>query len=183
MLTRLPIALHYPKLDLSSLQVFVFADYSGSATSPLPQCQIGYLVALVDSSHRFLLLHWASHRPHRVCRGSCAGELLALADAVAAALDVRLLLQVLLSRRVPMAAYTESSAAYDPITSFKDPTDMTGKNGLLMLRRELLDGTLRVVHLVHGAHNPADAFSKPTYARPASTTPSTWRCRLACCAR
>ena len=166
-LTRLPIALHYPKLDLPSLQVSVFADYSGSATSPLPRSQIGYLVALVDSSHRFSLLHWASHRPHRVCRGSCAGELLALADAVAAALDVRLLLQELLYRRVPMAAYTDSSAAYDLITSFKDPTDMTGKNDLFMLRRALLAGTLRDLHLVHGAHNPADALSKPTYARPA----------------
>jgi len=86
-LARVPIALQYPMLDLPSLQVSFFADYSGSATSPLPKRQIGYLVALVDSSHRFSLLHWASHRPHRVCRGSCAGELLALADAVAAALD------------------------------------------------------------------------------------------------
>jgi len=44
---------------------------------------------------------------------------------------------------------------------------MTGKNDLFMLRRALLDGTTRASHLVHGAHNPADALSKPTYARPA----------------
>jgi len=44
---------------------------------------------------------------------------------------------------------------------------MTGKNDLYMLRRALLDGTIRALHLVHGAHNPADALSKPTYARPA----------------
>jgi len=66
-----------------------------------------------------------------------------------------------------MAAYTDSSAAYDLITSLKDPTDMTGKNGLFMLRRALPDGTVRALHLVHGAHNHADALSKPTYARPA----------------
>jgi len=35
MLARRPIALLYPKLDLASLQVAVFADYSGSAVSPL----------------------------------------------------------------------------------------------------------------------------------------------------
>ncbi|OSX77069.1 hypothetical protein BU14_0164s0029 [Porphyra umbilicalis] len=166
-LIRLPITLHYPKLDPATLQASVFADYSGSAVSPLPKRQVGFLFALVDASHRFFLLHSASHRPHRVCRGSCAGELLALADAVAAALDVRLLLQELLSRRIPMAAYTDSSAAYDLITSFKDPTDMTGKNDLFMLRRALLDGTIRALHVVHGAQNPADALSKPTFARPA----------------
>jgi len=119
-LTRMPVTLHYPKIDVASLQVSVFADYSGSATSPFPKRQVGYLSALFDDSHRFSLLHWASHRPHRVCRGSCAGELLALAAAVASALDIRLLLQELLSRRVPMAPYTDSSAAYDVITSFKD---------------------------------------------------------------
>jgi len=162
-----PLSLHYPKLDRASLLVQVYADYSGSAVSPLHRRQVGYLVALADASHRFALLHWASHRPRRVCRGSCAGELLALADAVAAALDARLLLQELLSRRVPMAAYTDSSAAYDLITSFKDPSDMTGKNDLFMLRRALLDGTLRALHLVDGALNPADALSKPTFARPA----------------
>jgi len=121
-LARTPVTLHYPRLDPATLQVSVFVDYSGSAVSPLPKRQVGYLIAPVDASHRFSLLHWASHRPHGVCRGSCAGELLALADAVAATLDVRLLLQELLSRRAPMAAYTDSSAAHDLITSFKDPT-------------------------------------------------------------
>jgi len=47
---------------------------------------------------------------------------------------------------------------------------MTGKNNLLMLRRTLLDGTLRALHLDHGAHNPADSLSKPTYAPPARNT-------------
>ncbi|OSX78302.1 hypothetical protein BU14_0112s0001 [Porphyra umbilicalis] len=66
-----------------------------------------------------------------------------------------------------MAAYTNSSAAYDLITSFKDPTNMTGKNDLFMLRRALLDGTVRALHLVHESHNPADVLFKTTYARPA----------------
>jgi len=91
-LSRFPITLHYRRLDVTTLQFCFFADYPGSAISPIPKRQVGYLIALVDAWHRFSLLHWASHRPHRVCRGSCAGELLAIADAVAAALDVRLLL-------------------------------------------------------------------------------------------
>jgi len=71
-----------------------------------------------------------------------------------------------LSWRVPLHAYTDSSAAYDMTTSFRDPTDMTSKNDLFMLRRALLAGTSAALHLVLGAHNPADALSKPTYARP-----------------
>jgi len=166
-LARMPVSLHYPRLHSASLQVSVFAFYSGPVCSPRPKREVGYLIGLVDSSHRFFFRSWASHRPHRVCRGSCAGDLLALVRAVAAALDVRLLLHDLLSRCVPMAAYTDLSADYDLITSFKDPTDMTGKNNVFMLRCALLNGTIRTLHLVHGAHNPADALFKPTFARPA----------------
>ena len=72
----------------------------------------------------------------------------------------------MLSWRVPLHAYTDSSASYDMTTSFRDPTDMTSKNDLFMLRRALLAGTIAALHLVLGAHNPADALSKPTYARP-----------------
>jgi len=63
-----------------------------------------------------------------------------------------------------MAADTDSSAAYDLITSFKDPTDMTCKNDHFMLRHALLNGTLRALHPVHVDHNSSDALSKPTYA-------------------
>jgi len=50
-------------------------------------------------------------------------------------------------------------------TSFPDPTDMTSKNDLFVLRRALLAGTIAALRLVHGAHNPADTLSDPTYAR------------------
>ena len=143
------------------------ANYSGSAVSPLHKRQLGFLIAMADNTRRFSLLHWATHRPHRVCRGSCAGELLSLADPVAAALDIRLLLQELLFRRVPLAANTDSSAAYELVTSFRDPTDMSSKNDLFMLRRALLHGTMQSFHLITGDSNPAYALSKPTFPRPA----------------
>jgi len=165
-LTNRDVTLHFPRLDPSSLRLFIYADYSGSTLSPLPRRQVGSLVLLTDASARFCLLHLASHRPHRVCRGSTAGELLALADAVAAALDVRLLLHELLSRRIPMDAYTDSATAYVLVTSFKDPADMSGKNDLYMLRRALLAGTLSEINHIRGADNPTDALSKPTFSRP-----------------
>jgi len=144
----------------------VYGDYSGSSSSPFDRRQLGYLITLTERTDRFSALHWASHKPHRVFRGSCAGELLAFADAVAAALNVRLLLQEVLSQRVPLHANTDSSAAYDMTTSFRDPTDMTSKNDIFMLRRALLAGTIAALHLVHGDHNPADALSQPMYAHP-----------------
>ena len=145
----------------------MYADFSGSAVSPLHKRQLGFIIALTDDIRRFSLLHWASHRPHRVCRGPCAGELLALADAVAAAVDIHLLLQELLSRRIPLAASTDYSAAYELATSFRDPTDMSSKNDLFMLRRALLHGTMQSLHLITGDSNPAYAVSKPTFPRPA----------------
>jgi len=161
-----PVTPHYHRLDLATLRIDVYADYSGSSALPLDRRQLGYLMTLTNQSNRFSALYWASHKPHRVCRGSCAGELLALADAVAATLAVRLLLQEVLYQSVPLHAYTDSSGSHDMTTSFRDPTDMTSKNDPFMLRRALLAGPIAALHLVHGAHNPADALSKPTYARP-----------------
>jgi len=88
----LPVTLHYQRLDPATLRIDVYADYYGPSFSPLDRRQLDYLITLTDQSNRFSALHWASHKPHRVCRGSCAGELLAFADAVAATLDVRFLL-------------------------------------------------------------------------------------------
>jgi len=87
-----PVTPNYHRLDLATLRIDVYADYYGPSFSPLDRRQLDYLITLTDQSNRFSALHWASHKPHRVCRGSCAGELLAFADAVAATLDVRLLL-------------------------------------------------------------------------------------------
>jgi len=165
-LTNRDVTLHFPRLDPSSLRLSIYADYSGSTLSPLPRRQVGYLVLLTDASARFCLLHWASHGPHRVSRGSTAGDLFALADAVPAALDVRLLLHELLSRRIPMDAYIDSATAYELGTSFKDPAEISGKNDLYMLRRALLAGTLSEINHICGADNPADALSKPTFSRP-----------------
>jgi len=173
-LTNYPVTLHFPRLDTASLRLSVYMDYSGSMLSPLPTRQIGFIILLMDSSAHFLLHPWASHRPHRVCRCSTAGELLALAGAVAAALDIRTLLQELLSQRVPMDAYTDSAPAYDLITSFKDPADMSGKNDLYMLRRVLLGGTLSEISQVHGSDNPADALSKPTFSCPPPNASLSW---------
>lgn len=162
-----PITLSFPKLDRPTLRVSVYADYSGSTVSAFAKRQVGYIIILTDNTHRFAPLHWASHRPSRVCRGSTAGELLALADAVAASLDIRQLLEELLDQRVPLDAYTDSATAYNMVTSFMDPADMSGKNDLLVLRRSLLNGVLAPLHHIAGEHNPADPLSKPTFSRPA----------------
>lgn len=169
-ITRRPVALAFPKLNLATLRLAVFADYSGSTLSAVDKRQVGYIIILNDASHRFASLHWASHRPYRVCRGATAGELLALADAVAACYDIRTLLQELLARRIPLDAYADSAAVYNLVTSFQDPADMSGKNDLLALRRSLLSGDLSEVNNITGEHNPADSLSKPTWSNPKPNT-------------
>lgn len=95
-LTHNPLIGHFPRLCRASMQLAVYADYSGSALSSVAQRKIGYMAALKDDTLRFSLLNWASHKLSRVCRRSTAGELLALAEAIAAALDIRQLLEELL---------------------------------------------------------------------------------------
>ncbi|KAK1869742.1 hypothetical protein I4F81_012208 [Pyropia yezoensis] len=169
-ITWRPVALAFPKLNLATLRLAVFADYSGSTLSAVDKRQVGYIIILTDASHRFAPLHWASHRPYRVCRGATAGELLALADAVAACYDIRTLLQELLARPIPLDAYTDSATVYNLVTSFQDPADMSGKNDLLALRRALLSGDLSEINNITGEHNLADSLSKPTWSNPKSNT-------------
>eukprot|EP00170_Pyropia_yezoensis_P006207 contig_25257_g6226 len=162
-----PITLTFPKMNRDSLRVAVYADYSGSTVSAFAIHQVGYIIVLTDSTHRFAPLHWASHRPSRVRRGTTAGELLALADAVAAALDIRQLLEELMDQQNPPRAYTDSATLYNIVTSFLDPADMSGKNDLLILRRSLLTGVIAELNHIPGEHNPADPLSKPTFSLPA----------------
>lgn len=179
LLNNRPLSLRLPKLDRSSSRIVVYADYSGSSHSNVDKRQVGYLVALKYYTSRFALLSWASHKPGRVCRGSIAGELLALADGYAAALGIWRLLQDLLDHRVHIETYTDSATAYDLVTSFKDPADLQGKNDLFTLRRALQDGSPAAIHHIHGEHNPADPLSKPTWARPKPNNALMWPCTRA----
>lgn len=168
--TRRPITLAFPNLDLASLRLAVYAAYSGSTLSAVDKRRVGYIVVLTDASHRIAPLHWASHRPYRVCRGATAGELLALAEAVAACYDIRTLLQELPARRIPLDAYTDSATVYNHVTPFQDPADMSGKNDLLAFRRALLSGDLSEINNIPGDLNLADGLSKPTWSHPKPNT-------------
>jgi len=165
-LTNQDVTLNVPRPDSTSLRVSIYADCCGSTLSPIHKRQLGYLVFLTDASHHFSLQHCASHRPPRGCRGSTAGELLALVDAISASLDELHLLQKLPSVRIPLYAYTDSATAYELVTSFKYSVDMSRKNDLYMLRCALPSGTMHELKHVHGQDNPADALSKPSFARP-----------------
>lgn len=164
--TRRPNALAFPRINLETLRLAVFADYSSSTLSAIDERQVGFFIVLSDAFHRLVPIHCASHRLSRVCCGATSDELLALAEAFAASYDIRTLLQELLARCIPLDAYTDSTTVYNLVMSFQDPTDMSGKNDLLGFRRGLLSGDLPEINNNPREHNPADGLSNYTWSHP-----------------
>lgn len=106
-----PLTLVYPILDTATLRILAFSDYSGSPETPARRHHQGHLIVLTDASHRFAPLHWGSRRPRRTVHSTGGGELLALADAISDAVDIRSLLQELLAQPIPITAFSDAAAA------------------------------------------------------------------------
>lgn len=68
--------LQYSKLDMDSISLVVYTDYSFDNAAVHPS-QIGYIICLVDALRRCSVLHFASRQSHFVARSRMAAETLA----------------------------------------------------------------------------------------------------------
>jgi len=158
-----PLPLTYPRLDDSTLRIAAYADYSGSPQTPAHRHHQGHPIVATDASHLFALLHWESGRPRRTVHSTGGGELLALADALQDAVDIRALLAELLDRHIPISVHTDAATAC--VVGFKEPSELLRKPDAVLVRQALLHGTLAEVCRLGSADNPADALSEPSFLR------------------
>jgi len=160
-----PLSRVYPRLEEASLRISAYAGYSGSPQTPAHRHHQGYLVAATDDSGRLAPLHWESRRPRRTVHSKKGGELLAMADAIQDAVDIRNLLAKLLAQPLPITAFTDSAAANNCVVGCREPSELLSKPDAVLFRQARHQGTVAEVCRVDSADNPADALSKPTFLR------------------
>ena len=101
------LALYYPKLELDSLRMLVYADapfnHNADNTS-----ELGFLIMLTDVSKKYALIHFSSHKSRRVTRSSMAGELLAFSEAFSNAFELKHDLQRIPGKNIPLLTVTDS---------------------------------------------------------------------------
>lgn len=101
--------LRFVPLDIDSVRIAVFADASFACNSDLTS-QLGFVIALADKTNAANILHYSSFKSKRVTRSFLSAELFALAHAFDIASTMRLTVNDMFGRRVPLTTYTDSKS-------------------------------------------------------------------------
>jgi hypothetical protein len=107
--------LYYPKLDLDTLFIRVYADAS-FGTNRDGSSQLGYCIVLMDKTGRFSLVKYRSGKFYRVTHSAMAAETCAFAEAFDAAFVVKHSLEQLLGKKIPLQMLTDSKQLFDSIS-------------------------------------------------------------------
>ena len=151
--------LHYPKLDLDSLQLRAYAD-SSFANNADSTTQLGFIVILTDSAERANVIHYTSRKSRRVVRSCLGGETYALADALDICMALKHDLEEMLRQPLPLMLFTDIKSLFDVITK----NTVTTETRLMVAVRALRESYERMeignVGWIRSEWNPADALTK-----------------------
>lgn len=153
------LALKYPKLDVNSLHLRVYAD-SSFANNHDNSTQIGYIVLLCDNTGRAHVLSFASRKCKRVVRSVMAGEVYAFSTAFDEAFVLRYDLEQLYCRHVPLSLFTDSKQLFDVMTKASHPTEKRLMIDIAAARQAYNRHEISNVGLIASEHNPADPMTK-----------------------
>lgn len=153
--------LKFVQLDLDSLCMAVFVD-AGFATNPDKSSQIGFIIVLMDKHNRMNVVHYGSSKSKRVTRSVLAAELFSLVHGFDVASVLRLALNDMLDRIIPLHVYTDSRSLYDCLTKIGRTTEKRLLIDLCMLRQNYERREITEVYWIPTAQNPADSFTKFT---------------------
>ena len=116
----------FPKLDLSSVGITVYAD---SSFNNLPNggSQEGHIVLVNDNKNNCAPLSWVSARIKRVVRSTLAAEAVALNNACDNAVFLGQMVMSLFAKTprktIPIVAYTDNKSTTDTINSSTSVSD------------------------------------------------------------
>lgn len=158
--SRRDLVLTYPRLDLASLRLHVYADAS-FATNKDQSSQIGYIILLCDASGRIHVLAFTSRKSKRVVRSIMAGEVYAFSAALDEAYITRYDLESLYEQHIPITVHTDSKQLFDVVTRGSHPTEKRLMIDVAAARQAYKRHDLAKVALVTSEHNVADGLTKP----------------------
>lgn len=151
--------LKFVPLDPATIVMAVFADAS-FATNKDSTSQLGYLITLMDEHGKTNIIHYGSIKAKRVARSVLAAELFSMVHAFDISTTMRLTLNMVFNRLVPLKLYTDSKSLYDSLVRINSTTEKRLLVDLHMLRQSYERREISDVYWIPTGQNPADALTK-----------------------
>ena len=151
----------YPKMDLSSLRIYGYADAAFAGNADLSS-QLGMIILLCDNKHRCAIIHYNSWKCQRVTRSVLAAEVHAFASCFDFAFAVKHDLERMIGGEVPIVMFTDSKCLFDTITKLSKMTEKRLLIDIAALRESYVKGELFNVGHISSEYNLADPLTKKT---------------------
>jgi hypothetical protein len=151
--------LHFPNLDVTTLQVVVYVD-SSFANRQDKSSQLGYLICLMDITKRCSILQYRSQKSRRIVRPSTAGETLAFAETFDAAFILRHDLSRMLGQHIPVLMLTDSESLFKTLTRARYTTERRLLVDIAAARQAYQSREISNIGLIRSEDNAADGLTK-----------------------
>lgn len=124
--------------------------------------QLGFVILLSDKFHNANIPHCASIRSKRVTRSMLAADLSAAVMVYDYASTLKVAMNAIFGRILPLALYADSRSLHDVIVRMNMTTEKRQLIDLCLLRQSCEVRDLPDVLQIPSAQNPADAMTKET---------------------
>lgn len=153
------MGLNFVKLESSSLRIAVFADASFACNADLSS-QLGFVVTLMDAHYSANIVHYSSFKSKRITRSVLAAELFAVVYAFDYESTVRLAVNGIMGKDIPLVIYTDAKSLFEGLVGINATTEKRLMIDLTMLRQAYELKEIAEVVWIPSAQNPADAMTK-----------------------
>ncbi|KAI0996966.1 hypothetical protein K3495_g11217 [Podosphaera aphanis] len=155
--------LKFVQLDINTIRVVVLTD-SSFANNEDYSSQIGYVILLVDDSHRANLIHWSSIKCQRMTRSVLAGELYALVNGFDLGSVIKTTAENALRpwhpEPIPLVICTDSQSLYDCLVKLGTTNEKRLMIDIMCLQQAYERREITEIIWIPGDKNPADAMTK-----------------------
>jgi hypothetical protein len=158
-LRSIDVALQFPKLDLYSLKIHLYADASFAGNKDLTS-QLGFFIVLVDNFAKCAVIEWASVKSKRVCRSVLGAELYACAHGYDAAVSIKHSLDQLLGRNVDIVLHTDSRTLVDCLVTWCSTSERRLQIDIAVLRQAIARNELSNVAWIRTMFDPSDGLTR-----------------------
>lgn len=152
------LALKYPKLDQSTLRLYVFVD-SGYNTNADHSSQLGIVIFLADATGACHFLHWRSSKCPRITRSMLAGETYAFSEGYDYGVSLRLLMKAM-HCDVPLYVLTDAKSIFDTITKSKRLREIRLMQEIADIRRAYRQNEITNIAWIRSEQNIADNLTR-----------------------
>jgi hypothetical protein len=134
------LPLRFPKLDVDTLKLFVYADTSFCNNDDMSS-QLGYII-LSDSTGKCQPLIYSSQQSKRVTRSVLGGEVMAFADGIDMTIMLKHSAERMICRDIPIHAFTRLATNINVISSSTTTSEKRLMIDITAAKEEYEEGTI-----------------------------------------